>query len=269
MSLTNVFAKLPTIQGGKMPTETRQCAVHGGFKAINFIGKHWTRCPLCESERSERKAENDRSSEAVQRQIAIANAMRHAAIPPRFADRTLDTYRVTQAGQADALAIANRYASDVDAVQEDGRCLVLCGKPGTGKTHLAVGVAKRFIAEGYSARFTSAMNAIRAVRDTYRKDSEVTERQAIEDFAKPDLVIIDEVGQQLGTEAEKVTLFDLINARYERMKPMIVISNLTIDEVRGYIGDRAFDRLRENGGMAFAFSWDSYRRGEAQKIGTA
>jgi len=250
-------------QAPQAEPETRNCPTHGDFESRNIVAGLWTKCPKCEQERNEREAERKRETAEIVRRMDVANAMRKAEIPPRFADRALETYRATMPEQQRALDIATQYASEAEEVMELGRCLVLCGKPGTGKTHLAAGIAKKFIAGGLSARFTSAMNAIRAVRDTYRKDSQLTERQAIEDFAKPDLVIIDEVGQQLGTEAEKVTLFDLINARYERMRPMIVISNLTIDEVRGYIGDRAFDRLRENGGMAFAFSWDSYRRGAA------
>lgn len=257
MALQSLTDLLPVAEHA---TETLHCDRHGDYTATHMIGSIWTRCPQCEAEREAKAKAREAELASIERSRAIEAAMRKAEIPARFADRTLDTYRATNPGQAKALEVATRYAEDVEAVMSEGRCLVLCGKPGTGKTHLAVGIAKRFIAAGHSAQFTSAMNAIRAVRETYRRDSEMTERQAVEAFAKPGLVILDEVGQQLGTEAEKVTLFDLINARYERMRPMIVISNLTIDEVRDYLGERAFDRLRENGGQAVTFTWESHRR---------
>jgi DNA replication protein DnaC len=111
-----------------------------------------------------------------------------------------------------------------------------------------------------SAGFISAMNAIRAIRESYRSESRLTERESIRRFAAPDLLILDEVGQQRGTDDERVLMTDLVNARYEAVRPMIVISNLNVDGVRSYLGDRAFDRLREGGGRAVQCEWESYRK---------
>src|SRR5690606_23131134 len=101
---------------------------------------------------------------------------------------------------------------------------------------------------------------IRAVKDTYRRDSTQTEAEAIASFVTPDLLILDEVGVQFGSDTEKLILFEIINGRYESMKPTIVISNLAIGELEAYLGERAFDRLREGGGKAVVFDWPSYRR---------
>ena len=44
-------------------------------------------------------------------------------------------------------------------------------------------------------------------------------------FESPDLLILDEVGVQNVTEFERTVMLELINSRYEAMKPTIVISN--------------------------------------------
>ncbi|MGC8384980.1 ATP-binding protein [Pseudomonas aeruginosa] len=75
----------------------------------------------------------------------------------------------------------------------------------------------------------------------------------------PDLLILDEVGVQYGKEAELVTLFDVMNARYSACKPSIVLSNLTLEEIEVFLGQRVMDRLRENGGRAVSFNWESER----------
>lgn len=248
---------------GREAEETRYCQHHGPYVARQVIGSLWTKCPHCAADAQEKKAERERALKAFADRVEIAKVMASADIPPRFADRTLESFVASSPEQQHALDVAMRYVSDVSETLRLGRCLVLCGRPGTGKTHIAVGIARRFINAGLVARFTSAMNAIRMVREAYRSDSTVTERKVIQDFAKPHLMILDEVGQQHGTEAEKVTLFDLINARYEHVRPTILISNLPLADVREFIGERAFDRLRENGGEAVAFTWDSYRRRSA------
>ncbi len=237
------------------------CELHGDYESrkSTFEGREiWTACPTCFEDFGKQQM---RDQELARREAARANIMQNAAIPARFANRKLDNYTAETSGQKRALEISLVYAENFPDALSNGRSMVFCGTPGTGKTHLAVGIAHSVIAQGYTASFTTAMDAIRTVRETYRKGNDKTEREVIAQFAKPDLMIIDEVGSQLNTEAEKVTLFDLINARYQAMKPMIVMSNLTLSEVEQYIGERAFDRLRENGGHAVVFSWPSYRRG--------
>ena len=44
------------------------------------------------------------------------------------------------------------------------------------------------------------------------------------------------------------------------MLPTIVISNIGINELGRYLGDRGVDRLRENGGGVLVFDWESYRK---------
>ncbi|NHX33749.1 ATP-binding protein, partial [Escherichia coli] len=78
-------------------------------------------------------------------------------------------------------------------------------------------------------------------------------------YTNPDLLIIDEVGVQFGSEAEKLILFEIINTRYERMKPTILISNQTREELGAFIGERVIDRMSDGGGCTLAFTWDSYR----------
>lgn len=240
--------------------ELKNCEQHGEFQSRRFsVGgaSGWSTCPACLEDQGRKNAEEQ---ERQRQAAASAGAVRNATIPPRFASRTLENYEAKLPGQQRALEVAKVYADSFTEALETGRSLIFCGTAGTGKTHLAVGIAHQVIAAGYSAAFTTAMDAIRTVRETYSKTSQQTEREVIRRFAKPDLTIIDEVGSQLGTDAEKVTLFDLINARYEAMRPMIVMSNLTVSEVEQYMGSRAFDRIRENGGQAVTFTWASYRR---------
>jgi len=253
------------VKFGVVDTRQAECPTHGQFseQLVRFGGKErWGGCPKCVTEQQDREREEHHAKLARERHdAAMRSMMNQAAIPPRFQSRTLETYRAELPEQQRALSVVVAYADGFEQAREQGQSLILCGLPGTGKTHLAIGVGHRVIAAGRTAVFTSAMNAIRRVRETYRKDSDETERNAIQSFAKPDLLILDEVGQQLGTDAEKVTLFDIINARYEAMRPMIVISNLDLKGISEYLGGRAFDRLREGGGRALQFTWSSHRKG--------
>ena len=74
-----------------------------------------------------------------------------------------------------------------------------------------------------------------------------------------DLLVIDEVGVQFGTDTEKMILFEILNERYENLKPTILISNLSIESLKKFTGDRVIDRMKENKGKVLIFNWNSAR----------
>jgi len=129
----------------------------------------------------------------------------------------------------------------------------------THNTHLACAIATEVIGQGASARFIAVIDALRLVKRSYDRTSSGTEDDAIAELVKPRLLILDEVGADYGTEHSKTILFDIINKRYENIKPTIVLTNLDAAALREYFGERIVDRLREGGGKLVTFTWVSHR----------
>lgn len=188
-------------------------------------------------------------------------------VPKRFHQKTLESY----VPRCDASRKAHRwvsdYAQDLRSHLADegpvpdtspGRSCLLLGRPGTGKSHLAIGVIRAITSVG-SAHFTTVQAAVRSIKDTWSKDSKVSETRALQTLTGPDLLVLDEVGIQFGSEFEANLLFDVLNDRYANERPTILLSNLDIDTVRQFLGERVMDRLREDGGAVMLFDWDSYR----------
>lgn len=251
---------LPSRVKFRMPQEQRNCETHGEYTAYEFRS-HWSTCPQCQDIASKKADQERREADELERKERIwRSRLGRAAIPERFADRTLESYVATCEHSKAALAIARDYADRFEEVSEKGSCLIFCGDVGTGKTHLAIGIANSILKQGYQPVFVSVIKAIRKIKETYARDSELTEDDAIRSFVEPDLLILDEVGVQFGSETEKLYLFEIINGRYEQMKPTLLISNLGTKELEGFIGSRVMDRLRESGGKAVIFNWKSYRR---------
>lgn len=242
-----------------MPAIDGHCDTHGPFQSkvlMLFADSRVmrSRCPVCTAEAQELKRIETEKREAEERQRITLMRFRRAGIPERFIDRTFKTYVPTTPAQRRALSIAQAFADS----REPGRSLIMCGKPGTGKTHLACAIANAMVLSGSTAYFATVLAAVRHVKDTYRRDSERSESEAIEDLTKPSVLILDEVGAQIGSEHEKLILFEVINERYANCMPTILLSNLTQDELTTYLGERVMDRFRE-GGAVIAFDWESHR----------
>jgi len=249
-------AAMPPVQS---VVELRDCKEHGVFESRQFTRHVWSQCPPCVKKR---EAEEQQRQEQLRRREDLLRLQRRvaaAAIPPRFSDASFENYVVKLPGQRKALEALRRYAANFDAVCADGTCLLMIGTVGTGKTHLGVSLIRSALEQGFTALYSTVLGAARFVKSTYAWDADLTEHQALMGFVTPDLLVLDEVGLQVGSETELRIVHEIIDGRYQQMRPTVVISNLDINGVRDFIGERALDRLREGDGRVVTFNWPSYR----------
>lgn len=243
-------------------TEQAVCPVHGEFerKMIMVLGRLIRLdCPHCLADAEKLELERAKRERTDAQNRKVQAMFQRSGIPMRFQKRSFENYEAKEAGQEKALRVANAYADDWAGVMERGTCLIFSGNAGTGKTHLACAIANAVMGKGYSALYTTVSDALRSIKRAYDKDSNISESEAIAALAEPRLLILDEVGGDAGTEHTKIMLFDVMNKRYENMRPTIVLTNLDAPALRDYFGDRITDRLREGGGKMIAFTWNSHR----------
>lgn len=236
-----------------------QCAEHGRYteRGIEIMDKLiWTGCTAC---RNAEKAEEERQArEKAQRekQAQIEARLNFAGVPVRFRDRTLDNFVATTEEQQEVLAMARVFVQQWDSHKRAGTSVVFSGNPGTGKSHIAIAILQHVLENG-TGMYLNVLDLVRMVRDTWRRNGQ-SESEVLDLLGRLDLLVIDEVGVQYGTDGEQVVLFDIINRRYRDCKPTILLTNLKAKEFADFVGARTFDRLKE-GGMWLRFSWQSHR----------
>lgn len=279
---------------GRMKTENRICEKHGEYTAKSIFRDVWTCCPICQKQKDEQLQAEELEKlrqEAIQRDIA--KRLGRSGIAERFKDCRIENYRVDEEIAAKAFdslpkpndeagmteeqknerrrqgidSILKRmkkakdtaidYAENFDAVLQTGRCLIFSGLRGTGKNHLACGIAHKVIESGKVAVVITVNDMLQKVKDTFSGGSE---KEAINLFVEPDLLVLDEFGAAKLSETDGRILFTVINARYERLKPMLVLTNLSPSDIQENIDGRIRDRLKQDGGKLIPFNWGSYRQ---------
>ncbi|HUF39898.1 MAG TPA: ATP-binding protein [Anaerolineales bacterium] len=140
--------------------------------------------------------------------------------------------------QADSLERAFNQARQF-AQSQDG-WLVLQGGYGCGKTHLAAAITNESASLGVPALFLTVPDLLDQLRFAYSSTEETFEER-FEAVRRAPLLVLDDFGTQNATEWAGEKLFQILNYRYTNKLPLVVTTNLPLDEVEPRLRSRLQD----------------------------
>ena len=247
--------------GESLGTKDATCEQHGAYTSTGrrWLGKVevWSGCKQCEAEKRQQEAELEREKAAAEQRRIVEKAIDAACIPRRFVGRTFEVFDAPTAEMQRVRRVAVTYADEFDRHLKNGTGLIFGGTPGTGKSHLAIAVLQAILPE-HVGLYATCAEIIRAVRSTWGGKSERTESEIMATLSSVPLLVLDEVGVQMGTDNEQHIIFGVLDARYREMLPTIILTNQDTEGLKKYLGERSYDRLRETSAWV-QFTWPSYR----------
>jgi DNA replication protein DnaC len=165
-------------------------------------------------------------------------------IPRRYAEVSFDRNPV--AGMPDRVVRPIRtFVRELDANLDAGRGLWLFGDVGTGKTTLAMLVAKAALEAGRSVAIYSLPRLLNEIRRTYEEGSDSSYVQLLDRLAEVDLLHVDDLGAEKSSPWVLEQLYAIVNARYEEERSVVITTNLERDALATQINERTVSRLEE------------------------
>jgi len=118
--------------------------------------------------------------------------------------------------------------------------LLLQGGYGSGKTHLAAAIANFAVQMGVPTLFLTVPDLLDTLRFSY-DSAETTFEDRFEQIKNAQLLVLDDFGTQNATGWAQEKLFQIVNYRYINKLPLVVTTNLALDEIEARIRSRLQD----------------------------
>lgn len=169
----------------------------------------------------------------------------------RYAAMRLEDFKPGRADEVKALEAAQSFLEAIPWLDDEAaiKNLLLLGKPGTGKTHLAVGILHAAIKDEVDYCFPR-LHAFVGWHDLVSEAAEAAKARkplsaALGRYIAAEILVLDDI--RLPRSAADVEALDvLIEHRYRhKCRPLVITSNLGLQQLHEALGTRSFDRARE------------------------
>jgi len=226
------------------------CPLHGEYLAnqvwLSGQIKEVSECPECFKLKEARRAIDEEKARKEEAERNRKQRIVETRMPLEYQTKDFSTFIQETDSQKAAFKLARRFVKGWEKAKAGGYGLLFLGSCGTGKTHLACAIMIELLKEyAFSyPRYYKASEIFSSVRSTYQAGSTTNEEETLKFFSSIQLLVIDEVGVQKGSEAEKRILFSILDNRVTSNKPTILLSNLGPKALEELLGDRLYDRIR-------------------------
>ena len=146
-------------------------------------------------------------------------------------------------GRSHQMHYAHRYVEQWQTMRAENLGLFLWGGVGTGKSFLAGCIANALMEQEVPVRMTNFARILNELNSSFSGRNDIVDR-----LCRYPLLIIDDFGMERGTEYALEQIYNIVDSRYRSRKPLIVTTNLTLDEIRhpqDTAHARIYDRLLE------------------------
>lgn len=210
----------------------------------------------CEKDREEQ----ERKAKLAQEEMRKLEGLRAASLmDSKFYKSTFDRFKATKYN-ARNLKICQRYATNFEKMMENNQGLIMWGDVGTGKSYAAACIANYLLDRNIPVIMTSFVKIMEKIDAGGELANSIIDR-----LCSVQLVIFDDLGAERNTSFAIEKVFGIIDTRYRKQLPMILTTNLTIEEMKSETEtkyQRIYDRIFEIC-YPMQFTGPSWRRIEA------
>lgn len=212
----------------------------------------------CQVEEMERKAEEERQREIMERIEELKNS---SLMDCKLKDVRLKNFEKDKDNEK-IYRLASEYVKRFDEMYKKHQGILFYGEVGTGKSFVAACIANELLDRRIPVIMTSFVKILQVVQGYQEEETNLVNR-----FNEACLLIIDDLGAERATSYALEKVYNVIDSRYRSGKPLILTTNMSIKEMQENTDmsyKRIYDRIFE---MCFPVKIQgrSWREKEAER----
>lgn len=207
-----------------------------------------TKCPLCNGYGMIQVKKEDGSTVFKECECSkkekLDRMWQNSGINTENLDKTFTNFECWNQKSKELKEKAANYYLEFDKIRKDRRnSILLCGNPGSGKTHIALAIANNMLKK----------KKLRVVYMSYRdiitkiKQNMIDEeyyRKTLSKYQLAEVLLIDDLFKGKINETDINIMFEIVNYRYLNNLPMLISTEFTVDRLLDFdeaIGSRIFE----------------------------
>ncbi|MGL5190884.1 MAG: ATP-binding protein [Cetobacterium sp.] len=158
-------------------------------------------------------------------------------------DKTFKTFEHWNNDVKDMKAIATNYYLQFEKIKDTKyNSILLCGQPGSGKTHLSIALANNLLKKGYKVVYMPYRDVVTKIKQNMIDKEHY--QKLINKYKNADVLLIDDLYKGKINETDINIMFEIVNHRYINKKSMIISTEFTTDKMLNFdeaVGSRIYE----------------------------
>lgn len=200
-------------------------------KIIKILGRNYIVPRMCKCKRSALE-ENKKKSEAKEKQIRFKRMFSNSLMTKEFKEFTFENWDHAL-GNEKMYDLGIKYVNCFkEKALKENLGLLIYGNPGNGKTFLCGCIANALMEQFVPVVCVSAIGLLDRIKSSFGKYGDEGIQSILNCLDNADLVVIDDMGVENNTDWSRATMYQILDSRYRKKRPIIVTSNFSINQLK-------------------------------------
>lgn len=196
---------------------------------------------MCSCKKTELQAK-EIEEQNKEKQIRLKQIIKSSLMDEKFKQCTFSTWDFNK-GTRKMYSIGRKYTEKFMVMKNKSIGLLIHGAPGNGKTHTTACITNELISKMVPVICVSINALLDRIKETYNKWGKEGEETVLRSLQNADLLIIDDLGTEQNTDWSQTRIYNILDSRYRNGLPLIVTTNLTLEELKEKYHARTYSRL--------------------------
>lgn len=209
-------------------------------KEIILLGKVHIVPVMCKCKKEESEKNRIRA-DATEKQTRLQQVFNNSLMTKEFKEFTFENWD-HEIGNKQMFSLAMKYTNNFKKMKKENLGLLIYGEPGNGKTFLSGCISNKLLSQMIPVVCVSSIGLLDRIKRNFNKWGDSGTEQILNCLDNADLVIIDDLGTENDTAWSRSIIYQVIDSRYRKKKPLIITTNLAMENLK-----RRYDKDCEKG----------------------